>query len=395
MSVIPGHRVIVFLQENKTTDFYFPSLADWGAIVANHGNLLGAPPNFDQPHDRSAWVHYSMGDYPALPVQLDNDHVIPFYSYLAKEFTFSDHHFGAGSNSTPGHMLAIGGQMPTLKNPPFFGPHPVWDLPSIFTTAEAGLVSWAAFPDQSGYPTKFYSSLSTAPGSANVLPPKDFIPMATAGTLPDVCYVWSPSGYDEHPPHVSDPAYITKGQNLVWDRVQAVIDGGGWENTTFILTWDDWGGYADSVPTPVIETVPDAVHPDGFAVIGGSRIPLIMFGGKVTQHIDPEWHSHASIPKTIIDLLGLPPMGVPRVDNAPTLAHHVDAALNRTPPPLPGSPIIQPTPPTPRATPVAPSPWTGPLAQPMPPLVTRDGSVLPAPTDGLVRPIPPKPPKTR
>lgn len=24
-------RVVVFIQENKTTDFYFPSLAAWGA----------------------------------------------------------------------------------------------------------------------------------------------------------------------------------------------------------------------------------------------------------------------------------------------------------------------------------------------------------------------------
>ena len=95
--------------------------------------------------------------------------------------------------------------------------------------------------------------------------------------------MWSPAGFDEHPPHVSDPTYVTKGQDLVWQRVQAVIDGGGWADTTFILTWDDWGGYTDSVPTPVIETVPDALHPNGFAAIGGSRIPLLMFGGKVGQ----------------------------------------------------------------------------------------------------------------
>src|SRR5664279_5484399 len=200
------------------------------------------------------------------------------------------------------------------------------------TAAEAGHLSWAAFPDQSGYPTKFYTSLTTPPGSANVHHPNEFIPMAKAGLLPEIVYVWSPAGYDEHPPFVSDPSYITKGQNLVWDRVQAVIDGGGWENTTFILTWDDWGGYADSVPTPVIETLPDAVHPAGFAAIGGSRIPLVMFGGKVSQQIDPEWHSHASIPKTIIDLLGLPPLGVPRVDAAPSLAHYVHKALTRPAP---------------------------------------------------------------
>jgi hypothetical protein len=127
--------------------------------VANHGALLTTPPNFDQPHDRNAWVHYAMGDYPALPVQRDNDSVIPFDSSLAKEFVFSHHYFGSGSNSTPGHMLAVGGQMPTMKNPPFIGPHPVWDIPSIFIAAEAGAVSWAAFPDQGGYPTKF-STLS-------------------------------------------------------------------------------------------------------------------------------------------------------------------------------------------------------------------------------------------
>ena len=392
-TAVAGHRVVVFLQENKTTDVYFPSLAAWGAVVADAAGLLAAPPNFDQPHDRNAWVHYAIGDYPAVAAQIDNDVVIPFYSYLAKQFVFCDHHFGAGSNSTSGHMLAVGGQMPTLKNPPFVGAHPVWDLPSIFTVADAAGVSWGAFPDQTGYPTKFYRSLTVAPGSTNVHPPKDFIPMAKAGELPQVCYVWSPAGFDEHPPHVDDPGYVTKGQDLVWQRVQAVIDGGGWTDTTFILTWDDWGGYADSVPTPVIETVPDALHPNGFAVIGGSRIPLLMFGGRVAQGIDPHWHSHASIPKTIIDLLGLPPMGVPRVDTAPSLAWHVDTRLNRPEPPTPGTTITQPTPPQPRPTPVPPSPWPGPLDQPMPPLVTLDGSALPAPTDGVVRPKPPKPPK--
>ena len=392
MTAITGHRVIVFLQENKTTDFYFRTLAKWGAVVAQHANVT-APPNFDQPHDRNAWVHYSMGDYPALAAQIDNDTVIPFYSWLAKQFVFCDHHFAAGSNSTSGHMLAVGGQTPTLKNPPFVGPHPVWDIPSIFTAAQAGGVSWAAFPDQSGYPTKFYTSLNVTPGSANVHPPKDFIPMAKAGSLPQVCYVWSPAGYDEHPPHVSDPTYVTKGQDLVWDRVQAVIDGGGWADTTFILSWDDWGGYTDSVPTPSIETVPDAIHPDGYGAIGGSRIPLLMFGGKVTQAIDHEWHSHACIPKTVIDLLGLPAMGVPRVDTSPSLADHVDSSLTRPLPPAPGSTFTQPKAPHPSPKPTPPAPWPGSLNQPMPALVTLDGSALPAPTDGLVRPKPPKPPK--
>jgi hypothetical protein len=73
-----------------------------------------------------------MGNYPAVDVQIDNDTVIPFYSWLAKQFTFCHHHFGLGTNSTPGHMLAIGGQTPTLRNPSSRGPQPLWDLPTIF-----------------------------------------------------------------------------------------------------------------------------------------------------------------------------------------------------------------------------------------------------------------------
>jgi len=129
-------RVIVFLQENKTTDFYLPTLAAWGADIKNMGPLLKAAPDFDQPHDRSAWVHYKMGDYPGAGLALDNDSAIPYYSWLAKANTFCDHHFGAGSNSTSGHMLAVGGQMPTLKNPPFGAGGPTWDIPSIFMHAE-------------------------------------------------------------------------------------------------------------------------------------------------------------------------------------------------------------------------------------------------------------------
>jgi arylsulfatase A-like enzyme len=191
---------------------------------------------------------------------------------------------------------------------------------------------------------------------------------------------------------VSDPAYITHGHDLVWSRVQAVIDGGGWADTTFILTWDDWGGYADSVTTPVVETVSDAIHPDGFAVIGGSRIPLIMFGGKVEQAIDSRWHSHASITKTIIDLLGLPAMSVPRVDEAPTLARHVKKTLARPEPPAPGTTVKQPSPPKPTPAPKKPPKWTGALNQPVPALVTLDGSTVLAPSDGVVRPKPPKSP---
>jgi len=101
-------RVVILMQENKTPDYYFPTLSLWGADVQNNSTLLSSPPIPDPPHDRNAWVHFKTGDFTAATVQIDNDVVLPFCSWLAKQFTFCDHHFGLGTNSTPGHMLAVG-----------------------------------------------------------------------------------------------------------------------------------------------------------------------------------------------------------------------------------------------------------------------------------------------
>jgi phospholipase C len=386
-------RIVVFVQENKTTDFYFPTLAAWGADVQPYGSLLEAPPDFDQPHDRNAWVHYAMGDYPGVQLSIDNDSVIPYYSWLAKTYTFCDHHFGAGSDSTSGHLLTFAGQTPTFRNPPS-RQQPVWDIPTVFRLAERAGHSWGAFVGPDEYPVHYVAELSDPTAQPNVHPSGSFVTLAQAGTLPDLCYVWSPNGYDEHPPTSGNaPGYIGIGQDLVWREIDAVVAGGGWSDSVFILTWDDWGGYADHLPTPAIETLPDALHPDGYQAIGGSRIPLVMFGSHVKQAIETQWHSHASIAKTAIDILGLPALGVHRVDQAPTLVGQIDPSLSRPAPPAPGSAIVQPASPEPRPVPEPTSPWSGPLNTPMPSIILNGGGTLPPPSDGTVSAQPPRLPQ--
>ncbi|HEY8053491.1 MAG TPA: alkaline phosphatase family protein [Steroidobacteraceae bacterium] len=391
-------RIVILMQENKTPDFYFPTLARWGANIQNRGNLLAAAPLPDPPHDRDAWVHYKMGDYTPSMLQIDNERLLPFYSWLAKQFTYCDYHFGLGTNSTPGHMLAVGGQTPTLRNPAR-STSPAWDLPTIFKHVEAGGHTWGAFTGTDLYPLTFYQELATPASRRNIYTSTTdaddkFTAMAMGGTLPDFCFAWSQPGYDEHAPdQTHDPGYVTKGHNLTWQRVDAVVKAGGWANTVFLLTWDDWGGYADHVTTPDAETVVDALHPNGFQLLGGSRIPMLMFGGQVKQGIDTSWHSHAVIPKTVIDLFGLAPFGVARVDDSASLAGRVDPTLIRPPPPPLGSTIVQPTPPTPIPPVQDPQPWTGPNAQPLPNLVANGGGTIPAPTDALVNTKPPKLPQ--
>jgi len=122
--------------------------------------------------------------------------------------------------------------------------------------------------------------------------------------------------------------------------------------------------------------------PDGVQLAYGPRVPLLMFGGPVKAGIDSRWNGHTSIGKTVLDLLGLPPLGVSRLDDAPTLADLIDPTA--TPPPTPpayGTVITQPTPPSPTPTPTPLPPPPSPHSAAVGPVILRDGSTLPPSND--------------
>jgi len=148
----------------------------------------------------------------------------------------------------------------------------------------------------------------------------------------------------------------------------------------FLLTWDDWGGWDDHVATPNVEHTPDGVQ-----LAYGPRVPLLMFGGRVRPGIESRWSSHPSIGKTILDLLALPPLGVPRLDQAPSLADLVEPGRSNPAPPAFGSTITQPAPPRPAPTPLpAPAPPVSTSAA-VGPVILRGGSTLPPPNDQPVK----------
>ncbi len=86
-------RVVVFTQENHTTDNYFTSLRAWGANVATGWPSQPNPPAHDQAHSRAAyakWLHAQANGTasPAAHTQLDTDTVLPYYAWLAKTAAF-------------------------------------------------------------------------------------------------------------------------------------------------------------------------------------------------------------------------------------------------------------------------------------------------------------------
>jgi hypothetical protein len=370
-----GH-VVVFVQENHTTDNYFRSMRAWGANVAADWPVQPNPPLKDHPHTRAAyakWLHAQQAGTPtpAVHAQFDTIAVLPYYAYLAATGAFLENHCsGFGTNSTPNHLLLVGGQTPTLRNPPRSQPQPVWDMPSILGHASDHGLTWKAYTGTSSYPVAFYQQLK---GSAKIVRSDQIV--ADAAQLPQLSMVWHDSPYDEHP--VAD---VRKGQNKIWQAVDAIVTAGLWDDTVFLLTWDDWGGFDDHVITPNLEHTPDGVQ-----LAYGPRVPLLMFGGRVQPGIDSRWNSHVSVGKTVLDLLGLPTLGVTRLDQAPTLVDLINPHPSTPTPPPFGTTITQPTPPQPTPTPSPTPPPPTNTSTLVGPVTLRDGSTLPPPNDQPVR----------
>jgi phospholipase C len=371
-AVSPIEHVVVMVQENHTTDNYFGGLAPYGANVDTGWPVAANPPAHDQPHDRHAYQRWLTKQSTGAHIQFDTAAVLPYYLWLATSGAFLENHCsGFGTNSTPNHLLIVGGQSPTLRNPPRSQPPPVWDMPSLPGHAADHGLTWRAYTGSSGYPVQFYQQLK---GSPNIVRSADFRTDAGAGKLPALSMMWHDSPLDEHP--VAD---VTLGQNAVWQAVDAVVAAGRWASTVFLLTWDDWGGYDDHVATPNVEHTPDGVQ-----LAFGSRVPLLMFGGRVRRGIDHRWCSHVTLGKTALQLLGLPPLGVPRLDDDPGLADLVDtsatAKINPSPPPF-GTTITPPAPPKPTPAPTPPPPPPVRHSAPVGPILLRGGSTLPPPND--------------
>ena len=377
MSPALAQRVVIMVQENHTTDNYFRGLAAYGANVATRWPLSPNPPLADHPHDRRAYFDWVRGkSKTAQHLQFDTAAVLPFYLYLAATGAFFENNCsGFGTNSTANHLLIVGGQSPTLRNPSRKAPPPVWDLPSLPGLAAAHGLAWKCYTGSSGYPFHFYKELAASP---NIVASADFVADARAGRLPALSFLYHDSPLDEHP-----PADVTQGMHAIWQAVDAAVRGGLWAGTIFLLAYDDWGGYDDHVATPAIEYTPDNVQ-----LAFGPRVPLIMFGGQVKAGIDSRWCSHVSVTRTAIQLLGLPALGVPRVDADAGLADRFDAARKNPAPPRLGSTFVLPPPPKPSPPPQPPPPSPVSKPVPVPRIVLRGGGTLPPPNDA---PLPPQP----
>src|SRR5262249_26441420 len=73
-----------------------------------------------------------------------------------------------------------------------------------------------------------------------------FVADARDGKLPAVSWLVTGDG-SEHP-----PLSVCAGENWTVEQLNAIMQGPDWSTTAVFLTWDDFGGFYDHVPPPVI-----------------------------------------------------------------------------------------------------------------------------------------------
>jgi phospholipase C len=84
---------------------------------------------------------------------------------------------------------------------------------------------------------------------------------------------------------------VSVGQRYVTTLVNAVMEGPAWDSTVIFLTWDDWGGFYDHVPPPVIDG-------NGY----GLRVPTIVISPYARRGVvDHQTLSHDAFLKFIED----------------------------------------------------------------------------------------------
>ena len=131
-----------------------------------------------------------------------------------------------------------------------------------------------------------------------------------AGRLPNVVHVDPPFlpwwQADDHP-HCDPGA----GQRFLRDVFRAFVESPCWERGVFIVTYDEWGGFFDHVPPPVLpDLLASGNDEDNFGQ-AGFRVPTIMASPFARPgFVDHRTYDHTSILRFIEwRFLGAPPEG--------------------------------------------------------------------------------------
>jgi phospholipase C len=310
-------KLVIFFMENHTADNLCSDVAGFDGDTSL-AEAADAHP--DQAHDRATWLNRAN-----LAVRERYSRAqLPLMYSLMDEYTVCDRYFSdVGANSFPNHAFAIGADAGGSTSNPHRGTAPFLTRPGVMVGLDRAGRTWANYGH--GFAFQYYTDPAM---HANVHPYAQLATDAANGTLPDVSYVYGPAGRDFHPGRGSSMAASEQwlhGQVLAVAHGKRADGGPLWDDVTMLITFDDWGGWADHVDAPVLESDADGPYRMG------SRVPMIVVGPYAKpRHVSHVQASHTSIVAYQERLYGLPPTN-PRTQAAEETALSDTYDLTQTP----------------------------------------------------------------
>jgi phospholipase C len=264
---------------------------------------------------------------------------LPVYTALAREFAICDHWFGSHIGGTlPNRHITLSGDLnidryglPEEDNSDFKGYAPSERL-TFFDHLTERNVSWRLF--EHGYSflrlyRNFTFDMSRIVAFDDQV--RGFEEAARLNELPSVSfiepnYIELPDGKDNDD-HA--PADMHNGQRLIARIIRALVNGGQWNKSMLIITYDEHGGFYDHlVPPSEIEDAgggtarPIPPLANGVSQLG-PRVPALVTSpliprGEGKVNVARKVYEHASIAATILRRFcsPYPPKMSPRVEAA-------------------------------------------------------------------------------
>jgi phospholipase C len=172
--------------------------------------------------------------------------------------------------------------------------------PTIFDSLQAAGISWKVYVTDLTYAAppiqdstlNMFATASKYPN--NIVPVSQFLADVANAALPSVAFIdpGFSSGLDEHPglDDGSPGGSVQAGSHYVSTLVNGLMQSPSWQDSVFILTWDEFGGFYDHVP-PQTAVSPDGIKPNDLMpgdictkgtgptcdfVYTGYRVPMIV-----------------------------------------------------------------------------------------------------------------------
>jgi phospholipase C len=341
-------HIVFIIKENRTFDNYFGTFpgadgATSGAISTGQMIPLGHAPDKarDMSHDAGDAVaainggkmnFFDLtgganinGDYMSYTQLTQTD--IPNYFAYAQNFVLADHMFSSVHGPTfPNRLYTVAAQAGGATDDPSAGEgtnagwgcdsvantvvpvvdslgnisrvFPCFQFPTLADSLQSAGISWKYYAPSQGQASYYESTLdaindirNTSLWTEDVVPSEQFVTDALSGQLPAVSWLVPPNHENEHP-----PGSTCVGENWTVQQINAVMQGPNWNSTAIFLTYDDFGGFYDHVPPPVL---------DQFGL--GARVPMLI----VSPYARPGYVSHtqyepSSVLKFVEERFGLP-----------------------------------------------------------------------------------------